>query len=127
MESARRLRVLVVDDNEDAATALGLLVAVLGYEARTAFGGLTALIQAEDFRPDVVLCDLAMPGVDGCKVAERLRQDGGFSKALLVAVTAYGDAEHRRLASSAGFHAHMVKPVNEYSLDRLLRSHPISD
>ena len=127
MESAHRLRVLVVDDNEDAATSLAWLGAAWGFEVRTAFGGFTALAEAEDFRPDVVLCDLAMPGVDGCKVAECLSHDGRYSKAFLVAVTAYGDAEHRKLASSAGFHAHMVKPFNAYGLHRLLRSHPISD
>jgi CheY-like chemotaxis protein len=127
MESARRLRVLVVDDNEDAATALATLVALWGYEIRTAFGGLTALIEAEDFLPDVVLCDLEMPGVDGCRVVEALRQDDRFSKAFLVAVTAYGDEEHRRRALNAGFHAHLVKPVNELILHRLLRSHPLGD
>jgi CheY-like chemotaxis protein len=127
MESARRLRVLVVDDNEVAATALAMLVAAWGYEARTAFGGLAALIEAEDFLPDVLLCDLAMPGVDGCKVVECLGQDDRFSKAFLVAVTEYGDEEYRMRALNAGFHAHLVKPVNEHILHRLLRSHPISD
>jgi len=127
MASARRLRVLVVDDNEDAATTLGWLVAALGYEVRTAFGGLSALIQADEFLPDVLLCDLAMPGVDGCKVVETLRRDGRFSTSFLVAVTAYGDEEYRRRALNAGFHARIVKPLNEHTLHRLLRSHAISD
>jgi CheY-like chemotaxis protein len=125
MESARRLRVLIVDDNEDAATSLAWLVAAWGYEVRTAFDGVTALIQAEDFRPDVVLCDLAMPGVDGCKVAESLHHHAEFAGSLLVAITAYGDEEHRSRAARAGFHAHLVKPVDEQGLQRLLRAHAL--
>src|SRR5262249_20278136 len=126
MESAHRLRVLVVDDNEDAATALAWLVAAWGYQVRTAFDGLTALIQADDFRPDGVLCDLAMPGVDGCKVAESLHHRAEFSGSFLVAVTAYGDYEHRGYAARAGFHAHLVKPVDEQGLRRLLHAHATS-
>ena len=125
METAHRLRVLVVDDNEDAARALALLVAAWGYKVRTAFGGITALTQAEDFRPNVVLCDLSMPDIDGFKVAENLCHQSEFSGSLLVAVTTYSDEEHGRRAASAGFHAHLVKPIDEVGLHRLLHEHDI--
>jgi CheY-like chemotaxis protein len=116
------LRVLVVDDNEDAAQVLARLVGIWGYEAHTAFNGLAALVEANDFRPDVVLCDLIMPGIDGCKVAESLRHHAALTGTLLVAVTAYGDDDHRRRAARAGFHAHLVKPVDPDGLQRLLNA-----
>jgi CheY-like chemotaxis protein len=116
----RRLRVLVVDDNENAARVLTSLVDVWGYEAHTAFNGLAALIEANDFRPDVVLCDLVMPGIDGCKVAESVRHHAALAGTLLVAVTALDDDDHRRQAARAGFHAHLVKPVDTDDLQRLL-------
>ncbi len=116
------LRVLVVDDNEDAAKTLASLVGIWGYKAHTAFNGFTALVEATDFRPDVVLCDLVMPGIDGCKVAESLRRHAALSGTLLVAVTAYGDEDHRRRAARAGFHAHLVKPVDPDGLHRLLNA-----
>jgi CheY-like chemotaxis protein len=116
------LRVLVVDDNEDSAQTLGSLVRVWGYEAHTAFNGLAALVEANDFRPDVVLCDLTMPGIDGYKVAESVRHHAALSGTLLVAVTAHGDDDHRRRAARAGFHAHLVKPVDTDGLHRLLNA-----
>jgi CheY-like chemotaxis protein len=119
----RSLRVLVVDDNEDAARTLATLVGLWGYEARAVLSGASALTEAADFRPDVVLCDLSMPGVDGCHVAEGLRRHAAHAGILLVAVTAYGDEGHRQRAAYAGFHAHLVKPVEEEGLRRLLESH----
>jgi hypothetical protein len=119
----RLLRVLVVDDNEDAARALATLVGLWGYEARAVHSGEAALAEAADFRPDVVLCDLSMPGVDGCHVAEALRRHATHAGTLLVAVTAYGDVGHRMRAAYAGFHAHLVKPVEEDGLHRLLEEH----
>jgi CheY-like chemotaxis protein len=121
MQPDHRLRVLVVDDHEDSARALASLVGIWGHEAHTAFTGFAALVEANDFRPDVVLCDLAMPGINGCKVAESLRRHSALSGTLLVAVTAFGDEDHRRQAARAGFHAHLVKPVDTDGLQRLLR------
>jgi CheY-like chemotaxis protein len=116
----RRLRILVVDDNEDAAHSLATLVGLWGHEVHAALDGATAIIEANDFRPDAVLCDLAMPGVDGCRVAESLRRHAALSGTLLVAVTAHGDETHRRLAARAGYHAHLIKPVDTDGLQRLL-------
>jgi two-component system, OmpR family, response regulator len=116
------LRVLVVDDNADAAQVLTLLVGLWGYEARAAMDGFEALSEANEFRPDVVLCDLAMPGLDGCTVAHSLRRLAAHNGTLLVAVTAHGDEENRRKAACSGFQAHFVKPVEADDLHRLLEA-----
>jgi CheY-like chemotaxis protein len=118
----RRLRVLVVDDHENTAQVLTLLVGLWGYEAHAALDGREALAEASAFRPDVVLCDLAMPGLDGCGVAEHLRRHPAYAGTMLVAVTSYGDDDHRRQAARAGFHAHFVKPVEPRDLHRLLEA-----
>jgi len=117
-----RLRVLVVDDNADAAQVLTLLVGLWGYEARAAMDGFEALSEANAFHPDVVLCDLAMPGLDGCTIAHSLRRLPAHAGALLVAVTAHGDDENRRKAARSGFQAHFVKPVDADDLHRLLET-----
>jgi CheY-like chemotaxis protein len=119
----QRLRVLVVDDNEDAAQVLTLLVGLWGYEAHAALDGVEALAEADHFHPDVVLCDLAMPGKDGCDVAEILSRRSSNEETLLVAVTAFGDNDRRRRAARAGFHAHFVKPVEPDGLHQLLKEH----
>jgi CheY-like chemotaxis protein len=116
----RSLRVLVVDDNADAAQSLAILVGLWGHEARTVLDGRAALEQARDFRPDVVLCDLAMPEVDGFSVVEGFRRHAAHPATLLVAVTAHGDEDHRRRSAYAGFHAHLLKPVDAEGLHRLL-------
>src|SRR5437660_1477261 len=79
-----------------------------------------ALAEASDFHPDVVLCDLAMPGLNGCNVAESLRRDSAHDETLLVALTAHGDEDSRRRAARAGFQAHFVKPIEADDLHRLL-------
>jgi CheY-like chemotaxis protein len=121
--NSRRLRVLVVDDDPDNAQILTLLAGLWGYEAHAALDGSEALAEARDFRPDVVLCDLAMPGMDGCQVAESLRRHSANAGTMLVAVTSYGDDDHRGQAARAGFHAHFVKPVETHDLHRLLEEH----
>jgi CheY-like chemotaxis protein len=120
--NTRRLRVLVVDDNENTAQVLTLLAGLWGYEAHAALDGSEALAEARTFRPDVVLCDLSMPCLDGCGVAEQLRRQPAFARTMLVAVTSYGDDNHRRQAAHAGFHAHFVKPVEPRDLHRLLEA-----
>jgi CheY-like chemotaxis protein len=120
----RPLRVLVIDDYADEAQSLAQLVGLWGHETYFALNGIDGLVAANDFRPDAVLCDLVMPGIiDGCKVAESLRRHAALSGALLVAVTARSDNEHRRRAARAGFHAYLVKPVDPDHLQRLLDAH----
>jgi CheY-like chemotaxis protein len=119
----RSLRILVIDDYADEAHSLAELVELWGHEAHIALNGIDGLVAANDFRPDVVLCDLVMPGIiDGCRVAESLRRHAALSGALLVAVTAHSDNEHRRQAARAGFHAYVVKPVDPDHLQRLLHA-----
>ena len=118
----RRLRVLVVDDHENTAQVLTLLAGLWGYEAHAALDGNEALSEARTFRPDVVLCDLAMPGLDGCGVAEQLRRQPAHAGTMFVAVTSFSDEEHRRQAAHAGFHAHFVKPVEPRDLHRFLEA-----
>ena len=97
------LRVLVVDDNVDAAQSLGLLLEASGHDVRTAYDGPTALEAALDYRPNVVLLDIGLPGIDGFEVAKRLRQQPDLSGVVLVAMTGYGqertDSVRRTLGS----------------------------
>jgi CheY-like chemotaxis protein len=108
---SRGRRVLVVDDNEDSAFSLSLLLQARGHEVRTAHEGPSALVIAREFRPDVALLDLGLPGMDGCELAGRLRALPETQLALLVAVTGYAHDEAREKARAAGFDRHLVKPV----------------
>jgi signal transduction histidine kinase/ActR/RegA family two-component response regulator len=119
-EGERPLDVLVVDDSKEAAQSLAFVLGRWGYEARVAYDGAEALEQAEARRPDVVLLDIGMPGMDGYEVARRLREREGGDKVVLVAVTGYGQEEDRRRAREAGFDYHMVKPVDPGDLRELL-------
>jgi CheY-like chemotaxis protein len=119
---SRALKILVVDDNADALLLMALRLRKLGYDVRKAGDGQTALQLAAEYRPDVVLMDLSMPGIDGYAAARRLRQlEGG--RVLLIALTGYDDAESRRRAQDAGFDHHMVKPVETAELSGLLSQH----
>jgi PAS domain S-box-containing protein len=118
------LRILVVDDNAPAAKLLGRLLERLGgHEIRIAHDGEAALVEAEAFRPDLVLLDIGLPRMDGFEVARRLRERPGFSDVLLVALTGYGTAEDRRRSLEAGFDEHLVKPPGVEML-RTVLAHP---
>jgi len=112
-------RVLVVDDNIDAARSLGLLLEQMGHDVQVAHDGLAALEAARGNRPEIVLLDLSMPGVDGLGVVRRLRQDPSFQKVPFVAITGRSSEEDRRLSREAGFDEHLVKPVALESLQRV--------
>src|SRR5205823_1626020 len=118
--SGRSLRVLVVDDNEDAAASLALLLGLWGHQAKVAHEGRTALAVAEEQHPDAVLLDIGLPGMDGYQVARRLRQLPGLEKTLLVAMTGYGQEEDRRRSYEVGFQHHLVKPVDPMQVRELL-------
>jgi PAS domain S-box-containing protein len=113
-------RVLVVDDNVDAAESLALLLRAVGHEVRTAHDGLEALREAEAHRPEVVLLDIGLPRLDGYEVARRLRQQEGLRGALVVALTGYGQEEDRRRAAAAGFDVHLVKPADPATVQQLV-------
>lgn len=118
--AAEPLRILIVDDNEDSAESLAVLMELAGHEVRTAFEGLSALEEARTFRPDAVLLDIGMPKLDGYEVARRLRQEPGMDGVLLLAMTGYGQEEDRRRSREAGFDHHLVKPVDLNQLRGLL-------
>jgi CheY-like chemotaxis protein len=113
------LRVLVVDDDRDNADSEALLLRLWGHEARVAYDAADALTQAEAFRPDVVLADLEMPGLDGVRLAERLRQRPRPRPAL-VAVTGHASPDYQQRCRRAGFHYFLVKPVRPTYLGELL-------
>jgi CheY-like chemotaxis protein len=104
-------RVLVVDDNEDAATMIALSLRRLGHTLRVVHDGPSALAIAVEFLPDVALLDLGLPGMDGYELARRLRALPGLARVRLVAVTGYGQDRDRALTHEAGFDLHLVKPV----------------
>jgi signal transduction histidine kinase len=113
-------RVLVVDDNADAAESLALLLRLSGHQVETVHDGPAALAAARVHRPEVVLLDLGLPGMDGYEVARRLRAETLADDIFLVALTGYGREEDRRRSHAAGFHRHLVKPVAPADLHDLL-------
>ena len=113
-------RILVVDDNSDAATSLSELLKMDGHQTQPAFSAEEALSLAQSFNPEVVLLDIGLPHMDGYEVARRLRHSILRKGATLIALTGYGQAEDRERAKAAGFDAHLVKPVDLAALTRLL-------
>jgi PAS domain S-box-containing protein len=113
-------RVLVVDDNVDAAESLAILLRTWGHEVLTTHDGLAAVKAAEQVRPEVILLDIGLPRMDGYEVARRLRERADMRDVLLVALTGYGQEEDRRRAEEAGFDAHLTKPADPTALQRLL-------
>jgi PAS domain S-box-containing protein len=111
-------RVLVVDDNHDAADTLALWLEVHGHATLTVYGAEAALEAVDGFAPDVVLLDLGLPGMDGYEVARRIKRDHRSMR--VVALSGYGQARDKALSAAAGFDAHAVKPVDMGELDRLL-------
>jgi CheY-like chemotaxis protein len=114
------LRVLIVEDNADTAQSLRELLELSGCTVQVAASGPAALAVAPRFRPEVVLCDIGLPGMDGYEVARQLRQNAITARARLVAVTGYGDDENRERARAAGFEIHLTKPLDLGQLQRFL-------
>ncbi len=113
-------RVLVVEDNRDVADSLRDLVEAFGHDVRVARSGDAALAEARRDPPDVVLCDIGLPGMSGYDVARAFRSDPALRHARRVAVTGYAQAEDRRDAVAAGFDRHVGKPPDPDELERLL-------
>jgi two-component system CheB/CheR fusion protein len=118
--SRRGARVLVIDDNVDMARGLASLLKLLNYEVWTAYDGRTGLEAARGHRPEVVLLDIGLPGLDGYQVAEQLRREDFGKDMLLIAVTGYGNEEDRQQARSAGFDHFVTKPVDYATLVALM-------
>jgi CheY-like chemotaxis protein len=116
------LRILVVEDNQDAADTLRELLKLSGCRVAMAHDGIAAVELAEEFQPEVVLCDLGLPGMDGYQVARELRRRPATARARLIAVSGYGMEEDRRRSGEAGFDLHITKPMNFDELGRLLKA-----
>jgi CheY-like chemotaxis protein len=114
------LRILVVDDCEDAAVTLGMLAQLWGHSAWIAFDGAEALRLAEVHRPDVVFLDIGLPKMNGWEVATRLRKTEGSSSAFLVAITGYGQERDHARSREAGCDLHLLKPVPTDLLQQVL-------
>jgi signal transduction histidine kinase len=119
---ARPVRILVVEDNRDAARTLQLLLRKYGFEVEVAYTGTAGVRAAHVFRPHVVLCDLGLPEMDGFDVARALRQDPATGAARLIAVSGFGQEEDRLRAYEAGFNVHLTKPVDPEELERVLEA-----
>jgi two-component system CheB/CheR fusion protein len=116
------LRILVVDDNQDSAASMTLLLELQGHEVCLAHTGPAALDLAAERKPDVILLDIGMPGMNGYEVARQLRQQPAFAATLLVAITGYGRASDVEQTQAAGFDHHLVKPIDYEKLQALLAS-----
>jgi PAS domain S-box-containing protein len=113
-------RVLVVDDNRDAAESMAALLQLLGHDVRVATDGPSAIARAVESRPDIVLCDIGLPLMDGYQVVAELRARPGFAATRFVALTGYGREEDMKRSRAAGFDAHLVKPADLATLTAVL-------
>jgi two-component system CheB/CheR fusion protein len=118
------VRILLVEDNPDAAQTLREALELLGHSVSVAGSGPAGIEAARRLRPEVVLCDIGLPGMDGYGVAGALRADPETADARLIAMSGYGQPEDRRRSEAAGFEQHLVKPVNLPALQRLLTAEP---
>jgi len=108
---AKRRRALVIDDSVGTANGLREVFQLAGFEAEVAYDGEQGLKQAAAFDPDIVVCDLRMPGVDGYQLAQRVRRDPGLARTILIAMSGYDSREDVARAVASGFDAHLAKPV----------------
>jgi CheY-like chemotaxis protein len=115
-----RRRVLVADDNRDAATSMAMMLQLWGCDAMTAHDGISALEVAQAFLPELILLDIGMPRLNGYDAARRIRQEPWGRDAVLVAVTGWGQQEDKRRSHEAGFDLHLIKPVDPAALEKLL-------
>ncbi len=117
-------RILIVDDNRDAAGSLGLLLRLDGHEVREANNGPKAIVVASEFHPDLIFLDIAMPGMDGYQVATRLRANPELDDVRVIALSGYGTDQDRARSRAAGFDDHLVKPAEIGLLESILASLP---
>ena len=115
-------RLLVVDDNKDAAESMSMLLEMWGHEVAFAYDGPSALETAQEWRPEAVFLDIGLPGMDGYEVAERLRELPQAKDAILIAITGYGQEDDLARSKRAGINHHLVKPVAPDALRSLIDS-----
>ena len=117
--TTRAVRILVVDDNRDSAESIGKLLELWGHDVRLAHDGLAAVEMALADRPEVILLDIGLPGLNGYRACQAMRQHG-MTEELIVAMTGYGQEEDRRQSLESGFDRHLVKPIDLRMIERLL-------
>jgi len=117
-------RILVVDDNADAADSLGSLLQLEGHTVLVTYTSTDALARLAEFKPDIALLDIGLPEIDGYEIARRIRSSPDHRHVRLIALTGYGQAEDRQRAKTSGFDAHLVKPVEFSALQRVLAANP---
>ena len=124
--TARNLarRVVVIDDNHDASNTTAMLVEALGGECRVAYDGISGVHEVLAYRPEIVLLDIGMPGLDGYETCSRIRRELGH-RVIVVALTGFGREHDRDKALQSGFDAHLMKPVDPKELARLLSELPV--
>jgi CheY-like chemotaxis protein len=116
-------RILVVDDNQDAASMLAALLRMMGHQVQSVHDGIAALAELDAFRPQVVLLDIGLPKMDGYQVAEQIRRKHTSREVLLIAVTGYGHEQAIQRGREVGFDHHLLKPLNPRELGELLAQH----
>ena len=114
------LRILIVDDNEDGAESLAMMLGILGNETRSAYDGDEAVKAAEEFRPDVLLLDIGLPKRNGYEACRDIRKQPWGKDMVIIAQTGWGSEEDRRRTREAGFDHHLVKPVDPQDLIKLV-------
>jgi CheY-like chemotaxis protein len=119
-------RILVVDDNQDSADSIAILLRTMGNEVRSAHDGLEAVDAAAEFQPDIVLLDLGLPKLNGFDAARRIREQPGGQERVLIALTGWGQEEDRCRTKDAGFDHHLTKPIDFEVLRELLAASKIS-
>jgi CheY-like chemotaxis protein len=115
-------KILVVDDNIDAAETMALLLSTMGHEAKAAHEGKTGLKLAEEYRPEIILLDIGLPGLNGYEVVQKIKSTEWGKRIKVVAVTGWGQEEDKRRAAEAGFDLHLTKPVNPAEIEKILAS-----
>jgi signal transduction histidine kinase/ActR/RegA family two-component response regulator len=116
----RQQKILIVDDNVDSAQTIGWMLELSGYTPRLAHDGLTTLEIAREYRPDTILLDIGLPGMNGYDVCRELRKDPAFKDTIIIAQTGWGQKRDRDMAKAAGFDHHLVKPISLDEITRLL-------
>jgi CheY-like chemotaxis protein len=125
--SVTSLRILVVDDNCDSAESMALMLKFAGHTVAVAHDGLEGLETAKTFQPHATLLDLGMPKLNGYETAQRIRQQPWGNNMVLIALTGWGQEEDKRRSREAGFNAHLVKPVDQHSLEKILKDRGLTD
>jgi len=119
-ESDRELHILIIDDNKDFANILCTLFEFLGHTAATADNGIEGLEKAKQIKPDVIFCDIGLPGMNGYEVAESIRKDDALKEVPLIALTGYAGEREIEMARESGFTLHVAKPVDLSTLQEIL-------